>query len=118
MTTLSQPLHAPRVAEVPGPMGSSSRLPRLLSAWMRLARAWSEALAHGLPGLNEIGAEQLSVEAAIESDYPGEWAIMGDTFIQWESGLLHTPELPSATCPRCNPQGISAEALMTAGEEG
>lgn len=117
MTTLSQPLHASRVAEVSSPKGPSSRLPRLLSEWMRLAQAWSEASAHGLPGLDEIGAEHLRVEGVIEANYPGEWAVMGDAFIQWESGLLHTPELPIPTCSRCNPQGLGIEALIAAGEE-
>jgi hypothetical protein len=84
---------------------------------MRLARAWSEALAHGLPGLDEIGAEHLRVEGVIEAEFPAEWAVLGDGFLQWESSLLHTPEMPSPVCSRCNPQGASIAALICAAGE-
>lgn len=114
MKTSSQPLHASRVAEVSSPVGSPSNLPRLLSEWMRLAHEWSEALAHGLPSLDDIGTRHLRVEAAIEAEYPAEWAIVGDRFLQWESGLLHTPEMPSSVCARCNPHGVSVAAVTAA----
>ncbi len=114
MTTLSQPLHAARVAEVSSPVGSPSHLPRLLTEWMRLAQEWSEALAHDLPGLDEIGAAHRRIEHAIETRHPAEWAIVGDRLMQWESGLLHTPEMPSAVCARCNPEGLNIEALLAA----
>lgn len=117
MTTLSRPLHAARVAETSNPAGLEPKFSRLVSEWMRLAQAWSEALAHTLPDLEEIGAEHLRIEAVIEAEFPAEWAVLGEGFLQWESSLLHTAEMPSPVCSRCNLHGASIAALMCAAGE-